>query len=73
MASFKDMGRNVIVVEIKRALDTGDENDYVLPTDEWFDLSWAINTKSSDLSGKHDKRGSVRASIATGSKKSDQG
>uniref|UniRef100_A0A7S3I477 DOMON domain-containing protein n=1 Tax=Favella ehrenbergii TaxID=182087 RepID=A0A7S3I477_9SPIT len=49
------------VVTVRRALDTGDENDYVIPLDTKFDMSWAVNTSTSSISSYHSKRGSFTA------------
>lgn len=62
-AVFSDKGNGTLEVTIKRALDTGDNKDYVLQTDRDFDMGWAVNTSSSNVSQKHNQRGSFKAKI----------
>merc|ERR1719469_1246705 len=63
--TFSETGE-VITATIKRKLDTGDAKDYVFQTDKEFDLGWAINTSSSTLARKHNRAGSVKATISSG-------
>jgi len=65
-ASFKTLSNGKLQVTIKRPLDTGDFiDDYVLPVDQPFDIAWAVNTKSSDISKYHSRRGTVRLMISS--------
>ena len=54
---------NKLVVTVRRALDTGDPNDYVIPLDTEFDVAWAFNSRTSNTSSYHNKRGSFTAFI----------
>ena len=58
---FFDEGK--IRFTLTRELDTGDEQDFVIPIDEEFDLGWAVNDKSNDLLAKHKKAGAMRARL----------
>ena len=51
-------GTNILEVKIKRALDTGDTQDYVLETDKDITFGWALRTTSpATLTSKHDRAG----------------
>ena len=52
-------------VDIKRKLDTNDSKDYVIPTDTYFDLGWAVNTSTSTITNKHNKKGNFRQLVST--------
>lgn len=64
--SFETLSNGKLQVTVKRPLDTGDfKDDYVLPVDQPFDIAWAVNTKSSDISKYHSRRGSIRLMISS--------
>ena len=48
---------------LRRALDTGDRRDFVLPVDSEFDLGWAVHSETNDLLAQHNKAGALRAII----------
>ena len=64
-ATFTDVGNNWLEVSIKRPLDTGDSQDYVLPTGTYFKLGWAIRYSSATLSLKHNISGSLNAYLSS--------
>ena len=45
---------------MRRALDTGDNADYVIQADTPFDLAWAVNQSTGNISAYHSNRGNVR-------------
>ena len=49
----------------RRALDTGDSSDFVIPLDQEFNVGYAVNGSSSDISiyTKHQTAGSVAVSL----------
>ena len=49
-ATFRFFEPDFIRFTIERALDTGDaSNDYLVPTEQEFDLGWAVNHETNDL------------------------
>ena len=64
-ATFTDVGNNWLEVSIKRPLDTGDSQDFVLPTGTYFKLGWAIRYSSATLSLKHNISGSLNAYLSS--------
>ena len=61
---MKNDGEKITLVA-RRALDTGDEQDFVIPLDEEFTMGYAFNGESHELSysTKHDTAGSVAITI----------
>lgn len=51
--SVADAAAKTTNVEIRRALDTGDAQDYVFQLDTEFEMCWATNTESSDFTAYH--------------------
>ena len=43
-----------VLLNLVRSLDTGDENDYVMPVDTEFPVGWALLTTSNDITQYHD-------------------
>ena len=65
---------NKVVATVKRKLDTGDFKDFVIQLDRTFDVSWAYNSKTSNIGSYHSKRGSFKmllASSGEGDKQAD--
>ena len=56
---------NKVVATVKRKLDTGDPKDYVIQLDRTFDVSWAYNSRTSNIDSYHSKRGSFRMLLAS--------
>ena len=50
---------------VRRALDTGDANDYVFPLDQEFDMSYAYNDEANTMSWltKHQVAGSFKVTL----------
>ena len=48
---------------VTRKLDTGDPADYVIPLDRDFNVAWAYNSRTSNTSSYHNKRGSFTGYI----------
>ena len=50
---------------VRRALDTGDEKDYVFPLDQEFDLAYAYNDSANEMGWltKHQVAGSFKVTL----------
>ena len=62
---FKEKGFDKMDVTVRRALDTSDGKDYVLPVDTVFDLAWAVNIQTSKIDIVHNFRGAFQTMIPT--------
>ena len=60
---FDELGSDNLVVMVRRALDTSDTLDYVLPIATDFDLAWAANLKSTNIEKAHTFRGAINFKI----------
>ena len=60
---FRFFDGNWVRFTLRRALDTGDRRDFVLPVDSEFDLGWAVHSETNDLLAQHNKAGALRAII----------
>ena len=64
--TFEQMPNDKLSVTLRRALDTGDFlYDYIIPVDTQFDMSWALNTRSSDISSQHQLRGAMSFTVTS--------
>lgn len=53
-----------VMVTVKRKLDTGDaEQDFVIPLDSEFEMSWSIMETGSDMTKEHTKFGEINAML----------
>ena len=59
-ATFRFFEGGFIRFTIERDLDTGDStHDYLIPTDQEFDLGWAVNHKTNEMLSKHTDAGAI--------------
>ena len=60
---FQKVDSESLNVTLRRALDTNDDKDFVLPLDSAFDLAWAVNIKTSNIEKVHQFRGAITFKI----------
>ena len=46
-------------VKVRRALDTGDADDYVIPLDTEVKMMWAVHSASADINDYHSDYGPI--------------
>ena len=68
-----DADNGWITLNLSRSLDTGDDNDYVMPLDTEFPVSWALHTTSNDITQYHDQRGSFTVYLNSTTTDTDNG
>ena len=66
-ATFRFFEDGLIRFTIERPLDTGDaEHDFLLPTEQEFQLGWAVNANSMNMLGKHTHAGGLDVMLMYG-------
>ena len=58
-----DDSNQLVTVFARRALDTGDSLDYVIQLDKEFNLGYAYNSKSTEISTIHEVQGTIPVTL----------